>query len=106
MSFMNLKDIEERELVPGFRARMVHTDSMTLAYWEVDAGAALTKHTHTHEQVVNVIQGVFELTVGDETRRIRPGDVVTIASNVAHAGIAVTDCRILDIFHPVREDYR
>jgi quercetin dioxygenase-like cupin family protein len=79
---------------------------MTLAYWEIDAGAALPAHSHPHEQVVNPVWGELELTMGEETRVIRPGDVVVIPPDVPHSGRAVTDCRIIDVFHPVREDYR
>jgi quercetin dioxygenase-like cupin family protein len=37
---------------------------------------------------------------------LTPGKVVVIGSNVPHSGKAITDCRILDVFQPVREDYR
>ena len=41
MAFLDLVEVEEREMVPGFRARMVHSDNMTIAFWQIDAGAAL-----------------------------------------------------------------
>lgn len=106
MSFLNLKDCEEKNPVPGYYVRFVHTDNMTLAYWNIDAGAALPEHSHPHEQVANVIEGKFEFTLEGEKRIIEPGDVVTIPGNAKHAGKAVTDCRIIDVFYPVREDYK
>ncbi len=106
MAFVNLKDIEQKELVPGYKVRFVHSDNMTLAYWDIDAGAALPLHSHPHEQVANVIEGKFEFTLENETRVIEPGDVVTIPSNVQHSGKAITTCRIIDVFYPVREDYK
>lgn len=106
MSFIDLESVEERELIPGYHARFVHSDQMTFAYWNIDAGAALPEHDHHHEQVANVLEGEFELNVGGETRVLRPGMVALIPSNVPHSGVAITNCRILDVFYPIREDYR
>ena len=106
MTFLNLKDVEEREMAPGFRARMVHSENMTFAFWQIDAGAALPEHSHPHEQVFTLLEGEFELTVGDELRVNRPGAVAVIPPNVPHAGRAITDCRVIDVFYPTRDDYR
>ncbi len=106
MQLINLRDIEEKELLPGLHVRFVHSENMTFAYWSIDAGAALPDHTHPHEQVVNIISGDFELTVAGEPRIIKPGDVVIIPGNVSHSGKAITDSTIIDVFHPVREDYK
>jgi quercetin dioxygenase-like cupin family protein len=106
MPFIDLDQIEVKEIVPGYRAVFVHTDHMTLAYWTIKAGAALPEHSHLHEQVSNVLEGTFELTVEGETRRLEPGVVAVIPSNAVHAGTAITHCRILDAFHPVREEYK
>lgn len=104
--FFELDQIEQREIVPGYRARFIHSGNNTLAYWDVDAGAALPDHHHPHEQVANVLEGTFELTVAGETRLCKAGSVAVIPPDVPHSGVAKTRCRILDIFYPVREDYR
>ena len=106
MPFVELSETREREPVPGFRVRFIHSDSMTVAYWEIEPGALMPEHSHSHEQIVNLIEGELELTVGDEVRTLVPGLVAIIPSNVAHSGRAVTMCRLIDVFHPVREDYR
>ncbi|MCL5808709.1 MAG: cupin domain-containing protein [Deltaproteobacteria bacterium] len=106
MSFIKLSDIEEREIVKGFRARFVHTDRMTSAYWQIAADSVLPEHSHPHEQVSTIIRGRFEMTVDGQTRTIEAGDIVVIPSGAMHRGRALTDCFILDVFSPVREDYR
>jgi quercetin dioxygenase-like cupin family protein len=106
MAYLNLKDCAEKEPVPGYRARFVHSDNMTLAFWTIAAGAALPDHAHPHEQVANVIEGEFEFTLEGETRVIRPGDVVVIPGNARHSGKAITPCRIIDVFYPIRQDYK
>jgi len=79
---------------------------MTCSYWTIEAGATLPEHAHPHEQVTTVIRGTFEMAVDGETRVIEPGEVVVIPSGARHRGLALTDCYIVDVFHPVREDYR
>ena len=106
MTFIHLKDIEEKELVLGYHVKFVHSENMTSAYWRVDAGATLPLHSHPHEQVCNLIEGTFELMVGDEKRIVQPGDVAVIPGGVEHTGTAITKCRIIDVFYPVREDYQ
>lgn len=106
MGFINLSDIEEKELVPGLHVRFVHTQNMTLAYWDIEAGAAMPEHSHRHEQVVNVIEGEVEYTLGGEVKIMKKNEVAVIPGNVLHSGKAVTDCKLIDVFYPVREDYK
>jgi len=106
MPFINLNDIEEKNPVPGFNVRFVHTENMTFSYCTIEIDAELPEHSHPHEQVTSMLEGEFELTVDNETKVLKPGDVVVIPPNATHSGTAVTDCRILDVFYPVREDYR
>ncbi len=105
MPFIEMAAQEEREMMPGFWAKFVHTEKMTLAYWRIKGGGTLPEHAHPHEQVATVIEGQFELTLNGEARVLDPGTVAVIHSNVPHSGRALTDCRLIDAFHPVREDY-
>lgn len=106
MSRIHLSEIEPREIVPGYNARFIHSETMTVAYWDITAGESLQLHRHEHEQILNMMEGEFELTVDGESLHLKPGDVVVLESNVEHGGKAITDCKILDVFQPVREDYR
>jgi quercetin dioxygenase-like cupin family protein len=106
MPFLNLHDVEEKELIPGFKARFIHSENMTFAYWEVEAGGVLPEHSHAHEQITAVLEGEVEFTINGETKVLKPGLVAVIPSNAVHTGKMIKRCRIIDVFHPVREDYR
>jgi quercetin dioxygenase-like cupin family protein len=106
MAAIILDEIKPVEMIPGYMARFIHTERMTLNFLEVKAGATVPEHAHPHEQVSAVTEGEFELTIEGKPVRIGPGMVVVIPSNARHSGLAITDCKLLDIFTPVREDYK
>lgn len=106
MSFQELAKLEEKEIIPGFKARFVHSDNMTLSFWAVQAGAIMPEHAHPHEQMSSVVEGEFEMTLEGETQVLSSKTVAVIPANARHGGRAITNCRIMDVFYPVREDYK
>ncbi|MHA2251467.1 MAG: cupin domain-containing protein [Candidatus Kariarchaeaceae archaeon] len=106
MTLVSRNDQEEKELFKGFTAKFVHSEKMTIAFVNVEKESSLPEHSHVHEQVLNVIEGKFELIIDGEVIRIEKGESYVIPSNKPHAGRSVTDCYIIDVFHPVREDFK
>ena len=53
-----------------------------------------------------MLEGTFELTIESDTQLLHTGDVAIVPPNARHRGTARTRCRILDVFAPVREEYR
>ena len=104
--FVTATDLPQKEVIPGYSARTIHTGTMTFVYWTVRAGAEMPVHHHIHEQVAHVLHGEFELVVNGEPKILRPGTVAVIPSNIPHGGRALTDCELLDVFHPERDDYK
>ena len=106
MPFYDIAVLEEREIVPGYRARFLHTDNVTIAYWTIEQGAALPVHAHLHEQTTTVLEGKFELTIDGETGVLEAGRMAVIPSNAPHTARALTPCKLIEVFYPIREDYR
>lgn len=106
MSFIDLNQIAAKEVIPGYKVKFVHSENMTFAYWSVQEGSLLPEHSHIHEQVATLIEGRFELIVDGNSKLLEPGSVAIIPPNAKHSGRAMTDCRIIDVFYPIREDYR
>jgi quercetin dioxygenase-like cupin family protein len=107
MKSIKLRDIPIQEPFPGFEGHFVHSERMTFAYWDIAAGSVAPEHTHhPHEQIFHLMEGSFELTVEGEARIFSPDEVMIIPPDVPHAGKALTDCRVVDVFSPVREDLK
>lgn len=103
---MNLSKIQSKEIMPGYHGKMVHSETMTWVFWDVEKDAEVPVHNHVHEQIMHVVEGDFEFTVGGKTDIYSPGDVVVIPSNVPHGGKAITACKLMDVFSPAREEYK
>jgi len=105
MTIIDLKTIEKKEILSGYKVRFVHSDNITFAFWEVMAGSILPKHSHIQEQILQVTVGEFGLIIDGKTSILKQGKVAIIPSNIEHSGIAITDCKITDTFYPLRDDY-
>lgn len=103
---MNLNTLPSKELMPGYHGKMVHGNQLTWAFWTVEKGAVVPEHQHPHEQIMHVVEGDFEFTLDGETKICKPGDIVHIPSNLPHSGKAITPCKLIDVFSPVREEYK
>ncbi|MEP7110960.1 MAG: cupin domain-containing protein [Ferruginibacter sp.] len=104
--YKEIEQIEPKEIVKGYKARFIHSEMMTMAFWEVEAGAVMPIHQHIHEQISQVLEGKFELVVAGKRIVYEPGFVAVIPSNTPHGGVAITNCKLLDMFSPAREDYK
>ena len=103
---IDINTIEPTEIMKGFKGRFIHTEKLTLAYWEIEKGSILPLHSHHHEQITRVTEGQFELTIDGITKLCEEGEIAVIPPNVEHSGVAISDCKVFDIFTPVREDYK
>jgi quercetin dioxygenase-like cupin family protein len=106
MGLVTLSDLDVKEIFPGLRARIVHTDRTSQSWVDIDEGATFPEHHHPHEQTVNVLAGTLELTIDGETLVLTPGSVFVIPPHAPHSGRALERCRVLDVFSPARDDYR
>lgn len=83
--------VPAKEIAPGVRGRYVHSGQVTQGLVDLAQGAVVPDHSHPHEQWTMVMVD---------------GKVLYIAPNERHSARAVIACQVLDVFHPVREDYR
>ncbi len=103
---IHLSELAPKEILPGLHGKIIHGETMTLAFWDVEEGASVPEHFHVNEQIMHVLEGEFEFTVAGETKVYLPGELVIIPSNISHSGKALTACKLMDVFSPVREAYK
>jgi quercetin dioxygenase-like cupin family protein len=105
--FVQLASADSFEPAPGVFMRPLFGESAMINLIDMAPGASVPLHSHPHEQLGYMIDGEIVLTVDGVDHTLRPGDAYTLEGGVEHGAIAGPGgCRILDIFHPIREDYR
>lgn len=91
---------------PGLYMQSVTGRKMMANWVTIEANQIVPRHQHPHEQLGIVLEGQMELTLGEETRLLSPGDAYTIPPNLPHSARTLDQsCVVLDIFSPPREDY-
>ncbi len=101
-----LKEQPPKNLAPGLTGYYAHGTHMTLGIVEIKAGSDLPQHSHPHEQITYILEGQLNMTIGGQLYELSAGMFYVIPSNILHGAVAITDCQVMDVFNPVREDYR
>ena len=94
-------------IFPGVRISTAAAERMMLSLVDLEPHSVVEEHAHPHEQVGILLSGRMVFTIGGEEKTVGPGDMWRIPGGVRHK-VRVLDepCRALDIFTPVREEYR
>ena len=105
-SFVFYNSVSGQDLGDGVvRKILAHDEKLMMVEVSFDAGAVGALHNHEHEQVCYVLEGLFEFTIGDETRLVGKGDSLHFSSMVMHGTRCLEAGRLLDVFTPCRMDF-
>lgn len=105
--FYDLERMDSKDLVDGVTLQTVWGERIMLSRVVIAPGAEVPLHDHPHEQAGTLLEGLMEMTIGDETRELTPGDSYVIPGGVMHSARAIGGgVVVLDIFSPPREEYK
>jgi quercetin dioxygenase-like cupin family protein len=104
MPLIDTSELAIVERLPGWRARIFHSDAMTFAHYEFDAGATIHEHHHEQEEVWNVISGELEVTLDGAAVCAGAGMVAIVPPNAPHSVRALSSGRAIIVDHPARRD--
>ncbi|MFT5885886.1 MAG: quercetin dioxygenase-like cupin family protein [Arcticibacterium sp.] len=87
------------------RKIMSYDDKSMLVKVHFQKGGVGQVHSHYHCQTSYVESGSFEITIGNEVKLLKSGDVFYVVPNVLHGAICLEEGVLLDFFSPPREDF-
>ena len=105
--FVEPASASRHAIFPGVQIQTSVCREMMLSLVTFEPHSVVQPHSHPHEQVGIVLEGQAHFFIGDEDRILSPGDMYRIPGHVPHKVIAGEQpAQALDIFYPVREEYR
>lgn len=105
--FLTPDDRSHHNIFPGVDIYTAAGEQLMISVVEFEPHAVVEMHSHPHEQMGILLEGEMEFIVGDESRVLKPGEMWRIPGGVEHKAIAQDKpVKAIDIFHPVRDDYR
>jgi quercetin dioxygenase-like cupin family protein len=76
------------------------TKNTAVVYFELEPGCRLGSHTDSAEEILLILQGEAEATVGDEQGRVSAGDMAVVPAMVPHAlrNVGIETVRVAGFF--------
>ena len=104
--FVHNENVQLEDLGGGVsRKIMAYSENVMGVEVHFEDGAVGALHNHPHEQLTYVLSGEFDFTIGDETKRVKAGDVLYKEPNIMHGCVCVKAGVLLDTFTPMRKDF-
>jgi quercetin dioxygenase-like cupin family protein len=105
--FLDQADCSRHQIFPGVEIHTAAGQQLMLSIVDFAPHSVVETHSHPHEQMGWLLAGELTFTVGEETQLVKAGQMWRIPGGVPHRVVAGSQpARALDVFHPVREDYR
>jgi quercetin dioxygenase-like cupin family protein len=106
-SFVKTGDARTFEPEPGMKRQVLsYSDQLMLVRHYFEKGWVGARHGHPQHQLVYVVSGAIRVDVAGRVFDVRAGDSFVVDGGVEHQASALEASEVLDVFTPVREDYR
>ena len=105
MPYINFNERKKVKIWEGVEGSLHHSAQATFAHITLQEGAEVGLHHHIHEQWTHVIEGEMLFNINGEEKLLTAGMAAFMPSNIPHSAKAITKCKVIDCFLPVREDF-
>jgi len=105
--FVRLDAVRAFELAAGVSGQPLFGEGAMLNLIRFEPGATVPLHSHPHEQLGIVLEGMQALVVDGVPHELGPLEGYVLPGGVEHSAYCGPGgALVLDVFCPLREDYR
>jgi quercetin dioxygenase-like cupin family protein len=104
---INKDRIKPIKVIEGvFRKTLAYNDSVMLCHFLLEKDAKIPLHNHKEHQIGYVINGKVKFLTENGDFIAKTGDSYVFDSHERHGAILLEKSEIIEVFHPLREDYK
>jgi quercetin dioxygenase-like cupin family protein len=105
--FVHFDSLRAFELAAGVSGRPLFGEGAMINLIEFEPEATVPLHSHPHEQLGIVLRGMQALVIAGTPHELGPMEGYVIPGGVEHSAYCGPQgALVIDVFQPVREDYR
>jgi len=104
--FRTFNEVEPFAIFPGVALHAIAGDQVFLGRVRYEPGTTVARHSHeATEQAMLILEGSVTMTIGAETRELRPGDVCVVNRGVEHELHSADGVTFVEALGPVPLDH-
>jgi len=108
MMFYNFghQGFKVHEPAPGFLVRAISGKNIMLCDVTLQPHSESPLHSHPVEEMAIILEGEFDMKMGDESQLLKQGDVYHVPPDTIHGGVThELGTVMISVFSPPRKDY-
>lgn len=87
------------------RKILSYDEQMMIVEVHFEKNSIGSTHVHPHQQLTYVQSGRFRFTIDEQPFEVSQGDSLLFPPNIPHGMVCLESGVLLDIFHPMREEF-
>ncbi|MDX1798603.1 MAG: cupin domain-containing protein [Candidatus Lokiarchaeia archaeon] len=104
---INKDKIKPTKIIEGvYRKTLAYNDSVMLCHFLLEKDAKIPLHNHKELQIGYVINGKIKFLTENGDFIATTGDSYVFDSSEKHGAILLEKSEIIEVFHPLRDDYK
>lgn len=102
--FFAVEELPMDFLRPGTERRSIRLGEVLFMFISFDRPTVTLPHSHPWDSIIYVDRGEFEVTVGDQKRRLAPREGTVVPAGVEHSLTTGPGARLIELWYPVQGD--
>ena len=82
---------ENRTNTDGYSRGVAVGENLMMAHVRLEEGAITAPHAHPHEEIIYVVSGRWQVTVGEEKFVLEANQSLVVPPNVEHSSVALAE---------------